>query len=475
MELSDTTINRYRASLTVLTMLALAIIVSNCLIIAAPGFFSHDEWQRFDDVAVHGLRDYAWRIIHLHAGYDFGTPFRPVGFLEEGFSTQWMERLPFVPHLVDVLLHTGIALLLYLTLRKAQICRHASAFGALLFGVSPLTIMATGWVAASFDLWYTLFVVVACFATVQICNDSPSIYRIALLAAASAGAVLSKETGIATPAAVAVAAGACFLARGKRMNWQKIGICTATSTGIVVLYLLFRLPALTQTFAGTPTAAYAPGTGNILRNLTAYFAYPFLPGIAEIVNFPLVSPYAVGLALLAHTLLLVCIARRFGMVAAGLYVIAYLIFILPVLSLPSGGSHYLYACAIPMGVSIGGLLHSEWAQRSRLGLGILAVLIAILTFHTWRNETFIYNTALCQARFIDSLDTRLSAEASSGTRTLLVRPDADAPAYVGLRAVHGRARYSGENGPSVIMDINHTEQEGKLRTTAVMTRQCTIR
>lgn len=475
MELSDTTINRYRAGLTLLLMLALAIIVSNCLIIAAPGFFSHDEWQRFDDVAAHGLQDYARRFVHLHAGYDFGTPFRPIGFLEEGFSTLWMERLPFVPHLIDVLLHTGIALLLYLTLRKAQIGRHAAALAALLFGISPLTIMATGWVAASFDLWYTLFVVLACFITVQICTGNTSIWRLALLAAASAGAILSKETGIATPAAVAVAASACFLASGKKMGWRKICLCTATSAGIVALYLLFRLPALTQTFAGTPTAAYTPGSGNLLRNLTGYIAYPFLPGIAEIVNFPLVSPYAVGLALLAHALLPVGIARRFGMPAACLYVIAYLTFILPVVSLPSGGSHYLYACAIPMGVATGGLLHSEWTQRSRLGLGILVVLIAILTFHTWRNETFIYNTALCQTRFIDSLDTRLSTEASRGTQTLLVRPDADAPAYVGLRAVHGRARYAGENGPSVIMDINHTEQEGNHRTTAVMTNQCTIR
>jgi len=475
LKLSDTVINQRKFKAVLIMMIALAIIVTNSLIIAAPGFFSHDEWQRFDDVTTHGLRDYAQRFTSLKAGHDFGTPYRPIGFLEQGFSTQWMERLPFVPHMLDVLLHTTVALFLFLALRMARINLKASTLATLLFGASPLTIMATGWVGASFDLWYTFFILSACIASLHICNQKVSYLHLALLAISTGGAVLSKETGIITPAAVSICMIGFFVLNKQEIDWSKVKACAITSTAIIALYLWFRLPSLRESFFGSPAAAYTPGAGNIPQNLLSYIAYPFLGSISEIINFPLVSPLGVGLALLAHAFLLLCVGRRFGIAAVILYIAAYLVFILPVLSLPSGGSHYLYANAIPMSIALGATLQNEWPQRQWLGLGVLIVIIGSLTFHTWRNELFIYNTALCQSNFISSLDTRLAIEEQRGTDTLIIRPDVDAPAHVGLRAIHGRKRYLGELGPVVKIDLNHAEQAGDTRLIATMTRQCTIR
>lgn len=97
--------------------LSLAVIAIHCIVVAAPGFFSHDEGQQFNDVAQHEWSSYGWRHMRIHSGRDFGTPIHPIGFLEEGFGASGMETRPFVPHLIDVRLHTGIALLLFLAQR----------------------------------------------------------------------------------------------------------------------------------------------------------------------------------------------------------------------------------------------------------------------------------------------------------------------------------------------------------------------
>jgi hypothetical protein len=464
-----------RLGVGTIVCLGLAIVIWHVAVIAAPGFFSHDEWQRFDDVAEHGLGDYVSRHAHIRAGHDFGTPIRPIGFLEEGFSSLWMETLPFVPHLIDVLLHTGIVILLLPALRMARLDARASGLAALLFGVSPLTTMATGWVGASFDLWYTLFILAGCVVALNICKNDPSPLRLTLLAATTVGAVLSKETAIVMPGVVILAAIGYFLAVRRKVGWRQIATIAATSTVMISAYLWIRLPALRESFSGAEVTAYTPGTSNVLLNVAGYLAYPFLVGISEMANFAIVPPLTVIAALAAHALIPLAIAWRFGLAAGFLYIAAYLIFLIPVLPLPGGGSHYLYASAIPMGIAIGSLIHSEWTRRNRLSLGAVSVLVALLIVHSWRNELFIYNTALCQTRFLESLNTRLAIEAARETHLLIVRPDSGAPAHVGLRAVHGRARYSGAHGLKVVFDLDRVMPLGDKSVAITMTSQCRVR
>jgi hypothetical protein len=474
--LRDQAADEQRVGARSIVSLALAIIVIHCLILAAPGFFSHDEWERFDAQSIQGLGNYARSVTHINAGHDFGTPVRPIGFLEEGFSASWMETLPFVPHLIDVLLHTSVALLLLATLRAASLSARTSLLAALLFSASPLTTMATGWVGASFDLWYTFFTVAACLVALNICNKgTPSPLHLGLLAAATGCALLSKETAIVLPGVVALATIGYFLHTEHKTNWHLVASVFSTCTAVVLAYLWMRLPALRETFSGTPTSSYIPGAGNVLRNLAGYIAYPFLFGISEMANFPVVEQRIVVAALTIHALLAGALTKRFGWSAALLYVAAYFIFLIPVLPLPGGGSHYLYASAIPMAIAIAVLLQAEWAQRNHVSLCVLLAMVALLTTHTWRNELFLYRTALCQTRFITSLDTRLALEASKGTRTLIIRPDADAPAHVGLRAIHGRARYAGGSQPEVTFDATRATQFGDKNVTVAMNRRCTIR
>ncbi|MFN9966095.1 MAG: UbiA family prenyltransferase, partial [Lysobacteraceae bacterium] len=131
------------------------------LVLANPGFFNHDEWQRLDEIERYGFRDYASRYGALQAGPDFGFPVRPLGFLQQGVSALFMKTVPLVPHLIDVLIH-GIAVVqVFLLGGVFGAPRKRAMAAALLFALSPLTTLSVGWVGASFDRWYVIFVLAA--------------------------------------------------------------------------------------------------------------------------------------------------------------------------------------------------------------------------------------------------------------------------------------------------------------------------
>jgi hypothetical protein len=66
-------------------------------ILANPGFYSHDEWEKFDQLRQHGFWGAARGYLHLQPGAEFGYPVRPIGFVQQLFSAQWMARRPSCP------------------------------------------------------------------------------------------------------------------------------------------------------------------------------------------------------------------------------------------------------------------------------------------------------------------------------------------------------------------------------------------
>ncbi|MDA8417556.1 MAG: hypothetical protein M0Z90_00835 [Desulfobacteraceae bacterium] len=466
------------ATLSHLAWLLLAVLLAaHLLIVAAPGFFSHDEWNRCDEVSRYGLAKYLHMYFRVCAGPSFAHPVRPIGFLDEGLNSLFMRRLPVVPHLFDVTLHAANAILLLLALHAAGMKRQVAWLAALLFALSPLTPMTTGWTAASFDLWYTLFVLASAWVAILIWQQGASLPKLLLLTLFSAAAICSKETAMVLPLALALTALTCAWAGKERINWQRLAAIVATSAVPVASYLLIRLPALRRSFSGPQkTTYYTPSLSAVPGNLLHYLAYPFFVNVDQVFKIQHHAPQITLALLLIQILLAAALMQRLGVRFGLLYLGGYLLFLLPVLTLQGSYSHYLYASAIPMSVALAALLTSAWQKRHWLTMSGLTAITFCLTAHFASNELAIYQTARCQSRFLDSLDTRMAVESTKGTRLLFIQPEPGAPADVGIQAIIERPGYGGGNPtPEVTFDPSRFRTSDPSEVRVTMNSQCEVR
>src|SRR5437899_4824608 len=109
-----------RPALASLALVALALL-THIVILVAPGFFSGDEWQKFDAVQSHGFWHFAHGYGALSVGQEFGHPVRPIGFLQQGVAALWMQSAPWVSHLIGVVNHALVAITFVWVLRRAGV------------------------------------------------------------------------------------------------------------------------------------------------------------------------------------------------------------------------------------------------------------------------------------------------------------------------------------------------------------------
>lgn len=453
-------------------------LIAHLGIIANPGFFSHDEWQKFDHVQAHGYASFAQAYGRVYAGNEFGAPVRPLGFLQQGISATWLERAPVVAHLFDVALHAAIALLILFALGSIGMPQMMAWLVALLFALSPLTTMATGWVAASFDQWYTLFTLIACWLTYRVMESGLTAARAFGIFAAAACAILSKETSLILPGAMVLTAFAVHRQRRDQpWRWTALAIILTIAIIPLAAYMAIRLPALANSMAGHATASYTPSVGNIPRNIAYYAAYPFLLNLGELVGIASFSPIWIGAAIAAHLALVAGLWRYAGRWYALLYVAGYYVFVTPVLSVQILGSHYLYGCAVPMSIALGVLIWNSSRRGEILILSLSVVAAIVLSAHTLWTQTVLYGNGVCQTTFLSSLDTRMAFEADRGTKRIVIAPQTDAPGYIGVRSIFGRERYAGATGLPAVVFADATSSDVNPTTTVsvVMTPRCKVR
>lgn len=446
------------------TLLFLITIVAHFGVIGNPGFLSHDEWEKFDHVERYGLAHFAAAYGRVIAGPEFGFPVRPLGFLQQAVSSQWMQVAPFIPHTIDVLLHFSVAAILLLALLDLGARRFLALTAAVAFTTSPLTTMATGWVAASFDQWYTLFVVFACWLAFKVSLSGITTLRGLGLVAAAAGAILSKETALILPGAVLLSMAAAWLCKteGERFKIASALIVVILVTIPLIAYLEQRWPALENTLAGRSHSAYTPSLFSLQQNLFAYFAFPFVPQITEFRGLERYPRSFVALAVLLHGSLIAGIWFYAGRLWSVLYLLAYTIFVTPVLPLPLPLGHYIYGSAVPMALAIAAVLQGAWVRRHVMVLSAMVLGAGLLAGNTLLIQRWMYLDGVCQTVFLASLDNEIAAEPSRDGLTVLIVPvTAVRSGGVARRAVFSRWRYSGESGsPRVTFDASTSSSLG---------------
>lgn len=392
-------------------LLAAAALLLQGLLVANPGYFSHDELQWAARAAA-----------GAGAGWtDIGAlQYRPLTFQLWLWLSRALFDTPRLFHLAVVLLGVANVLLLSTLLRRAGARPRVADAAALLFAAGPYAMYVHGWVGTLGDiLWLGCALATGCIAL----RAGPA--RAALAAAAlTAAGLLAKEAALSIPAMAAVLV---LADPARRRTW----LAVATAAGAVSLaYLALRYPALA---APGPGDAYAWSAVNLpLRWLEYQLYLPHAP-VFEVHNvFAGRGPAAVaGLAWLALTAV---IARR----GRG-WLVAWLLggaaALGPVLVLGQAATQYGYAFA----AWCAGLVGLAWAQLPRSGRRVAGVFAVLTVLHGLNVARQMHRVGDIEARFSAAV-LPLLADAPSPLR---LAPEPDADAWIFQRVTHGVPTYRG--------------------------------
>ena len=452
-------------------------LLTHAVILLTPGFFSADEWQKFDHIATNGFWHFVQTYGALRTGPEFGYPVRPIGFLQQGIAALWMQSAPWASHLVGVLNHAVVALAFVWVLRGAGLASGTAALAGVFFVLSPLTTMSTGWIAASFDQLYVLFLLVGARVIVRLPADGLSLRRATCLVLATVAALLSKETAIVAPGGVLLLACLSRAVDPQRFSWRPYLAALVLVLIPLTAYLLIRAPSISNTIAGNPTPLYAPDVANVPASALRFFAFPFRLRLVEMSDAVFRSPWQPAAASLAHFVLIVAVWRLFGLAFAFAYVAGYFLFLLPVLALPNPGSHYLYGAGLAMSLAMAAVFARLMIERRAALAAIVVVAAAGLFAHDLKIQTLLYDQGRCQSRVLADVDRLLLRNAAIGVTAIRIAPEAGAPLRVAVRATSYRERYTANGVPLVTFE--HTDIANPIPTGAGvlhvhMTAACTL-
>lgn len=434
-------------------------LISHSLVIFNPGFFNHDEWQRYDHIYSYDFAHFVEKVGVLKAGKEFGAPVRPLGFIQQGFSALFMVSHPWIAHLIDVLIHFFDMLVFYLLLSRLKVERRLKDIAALLFLLSPLGIFATAWVGASFDRLYVLFSMLAIYFALGIYQTNKHELRetaeqqksikfngVGLFVSAFF-AIISKETALMLPALVSLG----YLLMGiKEFNLQslvrdKYLYITSLLAGIpILIFLVIRAPAIYNTLFVYASPEYSPQFSFFLRNVLYYFAYPFYWGTGDMYSMAVESKVSAYIGALIHLSILFLLMWRINVKACAIYISLYFVFLLPVVFLQAISAHYLYATTPVMSLAIAYLIYDFLKSKNYLMLVVIGGLVLFSCYRFSQIQRMFYDDGVCQVRYISTLDANLaSARVIKPIVTVNIQGDVGAKLYIAMRTVFGRSK----NGP----------------------------
>ena len=128
-----------------------------------------------------------------------GEYYRPLLVASLIFNGIIAGQAPFFYHLTDVLIHLGVALLLYKFLFRVTGLESSALFGSLAFAVHPLLLQTVAWIPARNDSLAALFILWYVLALDQALKNPSEKKPYGLAALAMALALASKEIAIIIP------------------------------------------------------------------------------------------------------------------------------------------------------------------------------------------------------------------------------------------------------------------------------------
>ena len=402
----------------ILAIVAIGLI-ANVVIIAIPGFYSHDELDWQNRIA---RNDYPWS---FGLGSFTKSPFfRLFGTIFISASLR-LPLQPFAAHLTDVLLAAATACLIY---RAVGLFRPDRALAAaILFMLMPGFAYSAAWVAAGFDVQFVFWGAAYIFCAVRYWRGGNSVYLIGALAAFVI-ALGCKETALSIPICAALV---LFIDR-QRMDRRRVAILAALTGGLVAAYLGLAATRIVR-MSMSGEGGYRFGDGSqVLKNLLVYFGFPFAPGLAEIQLVPLWNGRQVLWLIAPHLALIGLILWRAGPGWALIYLIAFYATLLPVLPISKYETQYTYASSIALALALALLWERQWFVAIPV-----ALLTLVLVAHDLAIQQQMYWTGVCQTRALETLKAVLKDVAPGAPLVVLMRDDT--PWWIMARAAHDNA------------------------------------
>lgn len=411
-------------------------ILSFLVIIANPGYFSHDELQKLDHINKSGLADYVNQYVQIRTGDSFGTPVRPISFAVQGILALFMDKYPLVVHLFAVLSHALVACLLFKVVLKFS-CEPRYAFlAALCFVISPTGILATGWSAALMDRLYLLFGLIAFLCSFAYIKERGNLFSLMGIFVFSSLAILSKETAVVLPLTMAV----FIIDKPSEFYRSRIWIGLCVWALPIVAFMSIRYAAFIVSLGDPVVSAYKVSIENIPLSLLVYFAYPFIPGLTEAVNWVFVPTNILICAILVHVLLVAAIYFLVGVRYALGYLFLYTLFLAPILVIPIKAAHYLYGSGMALSCAIASML----LYKGKLSLFVKGCTISLciaLVLHSVVLEEFVYSIGVCSRRVLIGVE---ALHASRGApKAVDFQAEPGAPAHILHRMFTGRNSIGG--------------------------------
>lgn len=460
--------NVFRLSLRFQILLILVVtVLGMMLLIANPGYYSHDELQKLDHVEKYGFLHYLTSYVVLSQGEGFGTPVRPISFFIQGVLALIMKDYPVATHLFAVLTHGIVAISVFLALLRFGISRSVALTSACIFAINPMAIISVGWSAALMDRWYVFFGIGALMCVESYVRRRSGLVALGLVSVLVLAAILSKETAIMLPGLMMLFVLIdTAVIRNKRF-WQA-GMAMVLP---VLVYILYRLPAILSSFNdGGAGGAYSASVGNIFDGLLIYFAYPMLFTLTEAINWVFISSLRIGIAFICHFIVFPLLWIAKGWKFAFGYLYLYTLFLVPVLFIPIKAAHYLYASSIFFSVAIAWLLITGPSLMSvrRLWAGLVLVLVLL---HSAVLQVFVYRTGTCMNVAMIGIE---AVHMTLGRPAILeMRAKLGAPAHILHRISTGRDKV-GDSYPVEFKVVNWNSPRSDQHNELVIDKSCRI-
>ena len=448
-------------------LILLLTILGLFLLVANPGYYSHDELQKLDHVELHGFLHYVSAYVVLAQGEGFGTPVRPLAFFVQGVLALAMRDYPVIVHLVDVLSHGAVAILIFFAMLRFGLSRAVALTSACIFALNPMAVIAVGWPAALMDRWYVMFGIGALMFAESYIRGRSGVMALGLVFILVLAAILSKETAIMLPGLMLL----FVLIDGSVLRSRRFWMVGVAMLLPIIVYLLYRLPAIMASFGSSGSSgAYGASWANITDGLVVYLAYPFLFMLTEAVNWVFLSPVQLGAAVAIHLVIIALLWRAQGWRLAVGYQFFYLLFLVPVFFIQIKAAHYLYASSIFFSIAVAWLVVTPASRFAPVRI-FGGLVLALTLVHTMVLQVFIYRLGSC----MDTAMTSVEAVHMSIGRppTLEMRAEPGAPAHVLHRFATGRNKV-GDSHPVKMTVVEWGAQQPLGQPALVMDKQCRI-
>jgi hypothetical protein len=436
------------------------------LLLANPGYFSHDELQKYDHVLRYGFDHYISMYVKLQQTSAFGSPVRPFSFFVQGVLALFMDEYPVLVHLFAVMTHALVGCLLYVVANRFLKNKSLSLTIAIIFVLNPLAVLATGWSAALMDRFYILFGLITLLCAEKFIRQNASVFSLAWICFWSTMSILSKETAMILPGLLLLIV-ASDLSSVKSKRFWYAGVAWSIP---ILLFMLYRLPSILASFGAPSVTDYKASITNVPDGLMVYIAYPFIYSLTEANNWVFISSLAMWGGVFIHLLVVYFVGVKVGGRASIIYVLMYLLFLVPVLLIPIKGAHYMYGSSLVLSAGLGVVLFGK-ADKFYINKFFGGVAVLVLLAHAAVLQNFVYTQGGCMNKAMISTEAMYQANGRPAAVDFQAEPGA--PNYVLMKINTGREQI-GSWYPVKLTVSNWGDNSPDGALSLAMTAQCLV-